>query len=75
VVALVPNEIVDEQMQIGEVIAEASTIDVDRIEMDLEIIILMIEEQKIIVPIIIVPNQKNANEDVEPRAHIDGVTY
>ncbi len=74
-VALVPNEIVDEQMQIGEVIAEASTIDVDRIEMDLEIIILMIEEQKIIVPIIIVPNQKNANEDVEPRAHIDGVTY
>jgi hypothetical protein len=40
---LVPNEIVDEQMQIGEAVVEAFTIDVDRIEMDLEITILMIE--------------------------------
>jgi predicted type IV restriction endonuclease len=59
-------------MQVGEAIAKASTTNVHRIEMDLEITILMIEEQKNVVPIIIVLKQKNANEDVEPRAHIDG---
>ncbi len=44
-VALVPNEIVDEQTQVGENIGETSIIDVNRIEVDLEKIILMIEEQ------------------------------
>jgi hypothetical protein len=36
VVALVRNEIVEEQMQVGENIGETSAADVDRIEVDLE---------------------------------------
>jgi len=42
VVALVTNEIVEKQVQVGEDIRETSTIDADRIEVDLEKIILMI---------------------------------
>jgi hypothetical protein len=41
VVALAPNGIVEKQMQVGEDVAKAY---VDRIEMDLEITILMIED-------------------------------
>ncbi len=56
-VALVPNEIVEEQLQVGEDIRETSTIDADKIEVDLEKIILMIEEQKNVI-FIPVSNQK-----------------
>jgi hypothetical protein len=47
VVALVPNEIVEEQVQVGEDIRETSMIDVDKIEV--EKIILMIEEQENVI--------------------------
>jgi hypothetical protein len=40
--------------------------------MDLERIILMIEEQENVVLVVVVQEWKNANEDVEPHAHIDG---
>ncbi len=46
-VALVPNEIVEEQVQVGEDIRETSMIDVDKIEV--EKIILMIEEQENVI--------------------------
>jgi len=42
VVALVTNKIVQKQVQVGEDIGETSTIDANRIEVDLEKIILMI---------------------------------
>jgi hypothetical protein len=42
VVALVTNEIVQKQVQVGEDIGETSIIDVDRIEVDLEKSISMI---------------------------------
>jgi hypothetical protein len=45
VVALVPSDIIEEQMQAGENVGETSIANVDRIEMDLERTILMIEEQ------------------------------
>jgi len=45
VVALVPSDIIEEQMQVGENVGETSIANVDRIEMDLERTILMIEEQ------------------------------
>ncbi len=41
-VALVTNEIVQKQVQVGEDIGETSIIDVDRIEVDLEKSISMI---------------------------------
>jgi hypothetical protein len=40
--------------------------------MDLERIIFMKENQENVVHVIPLPEQKNANEDVEPHAHIDG---
>jgi hypothetical protein len=49
VVALIPNEIVEEQVQVGEDIRETSTIDANKIKVDLEKIILMIEEQKNVI--------------------------
>ncbi len=60
-VALVPNEIIEEQVQVGEDIGETSLIDVDKIEAHLEKTILMIEEQEnvIFTPML---EQENANE-------------
>jgi hypothetical protein len=71
VVTLVPNEIVEKQVQMGEDIGETSIINIDRIEVDLEKTILMIEEQE---NVILTPmsEQENANEVVEPHANIDG---
>ncbi len=61
VVPLVPSEIVEEeQVEVGEDIEKTFKIGFDKIEMDLEITILMVEEQE------------NVNEDGEPHAHIDG---
>jgi hypothetical protein len=71
VVALVTNEIVEKKMQMGEDIGEISIINVNRIEVDLEKITLMIKEQENVIPIS-VSKQENANEVVEPHAHIDG---
>jgi hypothetical protein len=65
------NEIVEEQVWVGEDVV-TSTTNVDRIEMDFERIILMIKEQINVVLIVVMPEQKNANEDVEPHTHIDG---
>ncbi len=48
-VTLVPNEIVEEQVQVGEDIGETSTINIDRIEVDLEKTILMIKEQENVI--------------------------
>jgi hypothetical protein len=39
--------------------------------MDLEITILMIKDQKNVVLVAPFSEQKNANEDVEPHAHVD----
>jgi hypothetical protein len=44
----------------------------NQIEIYLEITILMIEDQGNVVFAIPLPMQENANEDVEPYAHIDG---
>jgi len=61
VVPLVPSEIVEEeQVEVGEDIEKTFKIGFDKIEMDLEITILMVEEQE------------NVNESGEPHAHIDG---
>jgi hypothetical protein len=68
---LVTHEIVQEQVQIGGDVGEASTVDAYRIEVDLEKTILMIEIQKNVVPIL-VSKEENTNEDVEPHAQIDG---
>ncbi len=43
VVALAPNEIVEEWVQVGDDVGDASMANVDRIEMDLEKTILMIK--------------------------------
>ncbi len=63
-VLLVTSEIVEEkEVQACE--------DVDKVEIDLERTILMIKDQENVVIIVPLPKQKNANEDVEPHAHID----
>ncbi len=73
VVPLVPNEIIEEeQVEAGENIGETFKGDADQIEMDFERIILMIKDQENVVPTTPLPKQENANEDVEPHAHIDG---
>jgi hypothetical protein len=59
-------------VEASENIRETSKGDVDEIEIDLKKIILMIEDQENTVLIIPLPEQENANEDVEPHAHIDG---
>jgi hypothetical protein len=46
--------------------------DVDRVEVDLERTILMIEEQENVILVARVLEQENANEIVELHAHIDG---
>jgi len=65
VVALALNEIIEEQVWVGEDIVEAFM----AIEMVLEIIILMIEEQENVVFVVVMPKQDNANEDVELHAY------
>ncbi len=59
-------------MEAGENIRETSKGDVDEIEIDLKKIILMIKDQENAVLIVPLLEQENANEDVEPHAHIDG---
>jgi hypothetical protein len=73
VVLLVANEIVEEEeVQVGENVGETSKGDVDQVEMDLERTILMIIDQENVVHVVPLLEQENANEDVEPHAHIDG---
>jgi hypothetical protein len=73
VIPLVPSEIIEEeQAEVGEDVKETSKGDANQIEIYLERIILMIEDQGNVVFAIPLPKQKNANEDVEPCAHIDG---
>lgn len=67
-IALAPSDIVEEQVQVGENIGEASMADVDKIVVNLEKTILMIEEQENVVPIPML-EQENANEVVEPHEH------
>ncbi len=62
----------EEQVEVGEDVWETFKRDVDQIEMDLEINILMIKDQENVVLAIPLPKKNNANEDVEPHAHIDG---
>jgi hypothetical protein len=75
VIALAPSDIVEEQVQVGENIGEASMANVDKIVVNSEKTILMIEEQENVVLVTLMVGWKNANEDVDPHAHIDGVTY
>ncbi len=67
-IALAPSDIVEEQVQVGENIGEASMADVDKIVVNLEKTILMIEEQENVVPTPML-EQENANEVVEPHEH------
>ncbi len=53
-VTLAPNDIVEKQVWAREDVVETSTANVDRIEMDLERIILMIEEQENVVLVVVV---------------------
>ncbi len=70
-VALVVPEIVQEQVQVGGDIGEAFATDVNKIETNLEKIILMIEKQTNVVPILVL-EEENTNEDVELHAQNDG---
>ncbi len=73
VVPLIVSEIVEEEeVQVDEDVGETFKGDVDQVEMDLERIILMIEDQENVVLVVPLLKQENANEDVEPHAHIDG---
>ncbi len=73
VVPLVPSEIVEkEQVEACKDVGETFKRNANKIEIDLEIIILMIKDQENVVLIAPLPKQNNANEDVEPHAHIDG---
>ncbi len=59
-------------METSENIRETSKGNVNEIEIDLKKIILMIEDQENAVIVVPLPEQENANEDVELHAHIDG---
>jgi hypothetical protein len=73
VVLFIPSEIVEEeQVEAGENVGETSKGNVDQIEMDLERIILMMEDQENVINIAPLSDQENANEDVDPHAHING---
>jgi hypothetical protein len=52
-------------------IGETFVVDADRIEADLEKYILLIERQKDVVPLLVL-EEENTNEYVEPHAQIDG---
>jgi hypothetical protein len=69
VVTLVAPEIVQEQVQVGGDVGE--TYVANKIEVDLEKTILMIEIQENVVPILVL-EEENTNEDVELHAQIDG---
>ncbi len=58
-------------MQASGDVRETSVANADKIEIDLEKIILMIERQENVVPTLVL-EEKNTNEDVEPHAQIDG---
>jgi hypothetical protein len=58
-------------VEANEDVGETSKGYADQIEMDLEKTILMVEDPKNIVPTAPLSEQENANEDVEPHAHID----
>ncbi len=58
-------------MEVGEDVGETCKRNSNKIEMDLEIIVLMVEEQENVVDVPLL-EQKNANDDGEPHAHIDG---
>jgi hypothetical protein len=59
-------------VETSENIRETSKGNVNEIEIDLKKIILMIEDQENAVIVVPLPEQENANEDVELHAHIDG---
>ncbi len=58
-------------MEVGENVGKTCKKNSNKIEMDLEITILMVEEHEnvVFVPLL---EQENANEDDELHAHIDG---
>ncbi len=58
-------------MQVKGDIGEAFVANADIIKIDLEKTILMIERQKDVVPLLIL-EEENTNEDVEPHVQIDG---
>jgi hypothetical protein len=73
VVPLVPSEIIEEeQVEVNEIVGETFKRNADKIEMDLERTISMIEDQENVVFANPLLEQRNANDDVEPHAHIDG---
>jgi hypothetical protein len=71
VATLVSPKIVQEQMQASGDVGETSVANADKIEIDLEKVILMIERQENVIPTLVL-EEKNTNEDVEPHAQIDG---
>jgi len=73
VVPLVPNEIVEEeQVELGEDVGETFKGNANQIEIDLERIVLMIHDKKNVIHAVPLPEWEDANQDVEPHAHIDG---
>jgi len=52
-------------------VGETFVANANRIEIDLEKIILMIERQKNVIPTLMLEGE-NTNEDIEPHAQIDG---
>jgi len=58
-------------VEVGENVGKTCKKNSDKIEMDLEITILIVEEHEnvVFVPLL---EQENANEDGEIHAHIDG---
>ncbi len=69
-VALAPSQIVKEQVQAGEDVGETFVTNVDKIEVDLETNLMIKEHENVVHAIVL--EKENANEDVEPHAHIDG---
>jgi len=55
-------------------VGEAFVANADRIEVDLEKIILMIERQENVIPTLML-EEENTNEDIEPHAQIDEAIY
>jgi hypothetical protein len=70
VFALTPNGNIEEQMQAGVDVKETCAIDVNKIEVELQNTIDMINEQKIVI-FIAMSKQENAIGDVKPHVDID----
>ncbi|CAM6010865.1 unnamed protein product [Sphagnum balticum] len=71
VIALAPNGNIEEGVQANVEVGETyATVDVNRIEVELQRTIDMIEDQEIVVP-----GQEIANVDVDLHAQIDEVKY